>query len=375
MKKVLIRNDLIEGGGVENVMQNLIMFLDERGYEITVVTDRGSKKEFYSIFSDTIKYFRSSYERGDFKRLSLQWLADWIKSKVYEIFFRIQMHKKFDLAIAIKEGQSMVSVSRLHSKRKYAWVHVDYDFLYWTQYVFETPEEERKCMGSFDKVVCVSKAAMESVIHVVGNPGNLCVRYNPINYMDIRRKAQESSYLSKPDKSLLFVAVGRLAEQKNYRMLIEVFVSLCKKYKNIELWIVGEGNQRSELEEKIRESGLASIKLLGERKNPYSILKMADCMISASKWESYGLAIQEAFVLGIPVVATKCPALEEVFDDRFGILSENTAEGLEQALVKILENREILKKYRDNIKQFYKAEILYEQRLEKICDLWEQEDE
>ena len=375
MKKVLIRNDLIEGGGVENVMQNLIMFLDERGYEITVVTDRGNKKEFYSIFSDTIKYFRSSYEQENFKRLSLRWLADRIKAKVYEMFFRIVMHKKFDLAIAIKEGQSMVSVSRLHSKRKYAWVHVDYDFLYWTQYVFETPEEERKCMGSFDKVVCVSKAAMESVIHVVGNPGNLCVRYNPINYMEIRRKAQESSYLSKPDKSLLFVAVGRLAEQKNYRMLIEVFVSLCKKYKNIELWIVGEGNHRSELEEKIRESGLTSIKLLGERKNPYPILKMADCMISASKWESYGLAIQEAFVLGIPVVATKCPAVEEVFDDRFGILSENSAEGLEQALVKILENRETLKKYRDNIKQFYKAEILYEQRLEKICDLWEQEDE
>ena len=93
MKKVLIRNDLIEGGGVENVMQNLIMFLDERGYEITVVTDRGSKKEFYSIFSDTIKYFRSSYERGDFKRLSLQWLADWIKSKVYEIFFAFRCIK------------------------------------------------------------------------------------------------------------------------------------------------------------------------------------------------------------------------------------------------------------------------------------------
>ena len=371
MNKILIRNDLIEGGGVENVMQNLIMFLDKCGYKITVVTDRGNNKEFYNIFPDTIRYFRSSYERRNFKRLSLQWYADRIKAKIYELLFRIQMHKKFDLAIAIKEGQSMVSVSRLRSKKKYAWVHVDYDFLYWTQYVFETPEEERKCMESFDKVVCVSKAAMESVIHVVGNPGNLCVRYNPINYMEIRRKSQENLHLSKPDKNLLFVAIGRLAEQKNYRMLIEVFASLCKEYKNIELWIVGEGDQRSELEEKIRESGLTSIKLLGERKNPYPILQMADCMISASKWESYGLAIQEAFILGIPVVATKCPALEEVFDHRFGLLSENTADGLKQALVKILEDTEILKKYRDNIKQFYKAEILYEKRLEKICDLWE----
>lgn len=371
MKKILIRNDLIEGGGVENVMQNLIMFLDKRGYKITVVTDRGNNKEFYNIFPDTIRYFRSSYEQRNFKRLSLQWYTNRIKAKTYELFFRIQMHKKFDLAIAIKEGQSMVSVSRLRSKKKYAWVHVDYDFLYWTQYVFETPEEERKCMESFDKVVCVSKAAMESVIHVVGNPGNLCVRYNPINYMEIRRKSQENLYLSKPDKKLLFVAIGRLAEQKNYWMLIEVFTSLCKEYKNIELWIVGEGDQRSELEEKIRESGLTSIKLLGERKNPYPILQMADCMISSSKWESYGLAIQEAFILGIPVVATKCPALEEVFDHRFGLLSENTADGLKQALVKILEDTEILKKYRDNIKQFYKAEILYEKRLEKICDLWE----
>ena len=371
MNKILIRNDLIEGGGVENVMQNLIMFLDKCGYKITVVTDRGNNKEFYNIFPDTIRYFRSSYERRNFKRLSLQWYTDRIKAKIYELLFRIQMYKKFDLAIAIKEGQSMVSVSRLRSKKKYAWVHVDYDFLYWTQYVFETPEEERKCMESFDKVVCVSKAAMESVIHVVGNPGNLCVRYNPINYMEIRRKSQENLHLSKPDKNLLFVAIGRLAEQKNYRMLIEVFASLCKEYKNIELWIVGEGDQRSELEEKIRESGLTSIKLLGERKNPYPILQMADCMISASKWESYGLAIQEAFILGIPVVATKCPALEEVFDHRFGLLSENTADGLKQALVKILEDTEILKKYRDNIKQFYKAEILYEKRLEKICDLWE----
>ena len=371
MKKILIRNDLIEGGGVENVMQNLIMFLDKREYKITVVTDRGNNKEFYNIFPDTIRYFRSSYERRNFKRLSLQWYTDRIKAKIYELLFRIQMYKKFDLAIAIKEGQSMVSVSRLRSKKKYAWVHVDYDFLYWTQYVFETPEEERKCMESFDKVVCVSKAAMESVIHVVGNPGNLCVRYNPINYMEIRRKSQENLHLSKPDKNLLFVAIGRLAEQKNYRMLIEVFASLCKEYKNIELWIVGEGDQRSELEEKIRESGLTSIKLLGERKNPYPILQMADCMISSSKWESYGLAIQEAFILGIPVVTTKCPALEEVFDHRFGFLSENTADGLKQALVKILEDTEILKKYRDNIKQFYKAEILYEKRLEKICDLWE----
>ena len=43
--KILIRNDMITGGGVENVMYNLIQFLHKKNYDITVVTDLGSSEE------------------------------------------------------------------------------------------------------------------------------------------------------------------------------------------------------------------------------------------------------------------------------------------------------------------------------------------
>lgn len=373
LKKIIIRNDLITGGGVENVMYNLIMYMLKRDYDITVVTDSGTSDEFYNIFPREVKFIRSSYNRKKTRRATPQWVIDRTKYLLYRAYFGLQLQKKFDIAIAMKEGHSMMAVSKMRTIKKYAWVHVDYDAHYWTKYVFPGPEEERKCMSNFDQVICVSNATMKSVKHVIGDPGNLCVRYNPINYIEIRKKAEEFPNFNRPQKKLLFVAVGRLSEQKNYLMLLDVFCKLGKRYgNNIELWIVGEGKQRRELEEKIEKSGISCIKLLGERKNPYPIIKMADCVISASKWESYGLAIQEAFILGIPVVATKCPALEEIFDHRFGILTENTETGLLQALIEIMQNTEILKRYRENIKQLYDFESLYTQRMNKICDLWEQ---
>lgn len=369
--KIIIRNDMIIGGGVENVMYSLVKYLHQRNYDITVVTDNGNSENFYNLYPRNIKYIKSRYKRNDVPRGTLCWFLDRCKVYLYDLYVKIRMLKKFDVAIAMKEGPSMIEIAKVQSKKKIAWVHVDYNYAYWTHYYFAATVDEKKCMQQFDKVVCVSKAAMESVIDVIGDPGNLCVRYNPIDYMEIRKKAVEKTELIKPRTKLLFIAVGRLEPQKNYIMLIDAFAKIYNKYNNMELWIIGEGLQRRELEEKISTLGIADIKLLGKKENPYPIMQMADCLINASKGESYGLVIQEAFILGVPVVTTKCPAIEEIFDKRFGILVENTEIGVEEALLNIIQNKEMLKAYRENIKKYYSTEILYDQRLENICNLWE----
>lgn len=373
--KILIRNDMITGGGVENVMYNLIQFLHKKNYDITVVTDLGSSEEFYNIFPENINYIKSGYKRKNLKRGTINWFCDRCKIFLYDVLFKIRMLRKFDVAIAMKEGPSMIAVAKSRSPKRFAWIHVDYNYSYWTHYHFSTASDERICMQQFDKVICVSNAVMKSVIDIIGDPGNLCVRYNPINYMEIRKKAEEKQLMIKPEGKLLFIAVGRLDPQKNYLMLIEVFAKLCKIRNDIELWIVGEGKQRKALEEKIKSVGVTEIKIIGEKKNPYPIIQMADCLINASRWESYGLVIQEAFILGTPVIATRCPAIEEIFDDRFGILVENTEEQLEKALLKVIQDPDLLKIYRTNIKNFYVTDILYEKRLEKVCNLWEQKNE
>ena len=106
---------------------------------------------------------------------------------------------------------------------------------------------------------------------------------------------------------------------------------------------------------------------MGVQSNPYHYLAQADLFVSASATEGYGLAIQEALILGVPVAAVRCPALLESFDQRFGTLTENSAEALEEVLRQYLTAPETLNACRERIRQFYPTgKQLLEDRLEAI---------
>ena len=157
---------------------------------------------------------------------------------------------------------------------------------------------------------------------------------------------------------------------KNYLTLLKACEKL-QKTTRFDLWIVGEGNERSNLEEYISAHTLSFAKLLGVQKNPYSILRQATLFVSSSVSESYGLSVQEALVLGIPVVAVNCPGIIEWFDPRFGLLVNNSAEELADAMEKMLNESSMLSACQESIAKHYSRHGVYEDRMEKICQLWE----
>ena len=57
MKRILIANDLLKGGGVENVLDNLVRYLLKCGNEITLMIPNCSEYEARSIFGDDIKVY------------------------------------------------------------------------------------------------------------------------------------------------------------------------------------------------------------------------------------------------------------------------------------------------------------------------------
>lgn len=372
MKKILIANDLLKGGGVENVLENMVCYLLKQDKEITLMIPGCTKKDAQDFLGKKIKLYPTMRTLMKVKRYSLSWFLDRglfvIQKQLYRIRFFL---KQYDVIIALKEGPIMKEIAGLYAKKRIAWIHVDFNFMHWTEGCFNSDEDERKCMIKFDKVVCVSKASADSVIQTIGDPGNLCVRYNPMNYIEIIEKSNEFCPEKKSTDGFLFVSVGRLAYPKNYSLLIDVCSELSKNY-DFELWIVGDGADRTEIQKKIDIFQLKNIKILGNQNNPYSFLKMADAFVSTSICESYGLAIQEALILGVPVVTVECPAIKEVFDTRYGIMVDNSFSDLYNAMEKMILHPELLDEYKKNIEHYYKTEELYEKRLQDICNLWEQ---
>lgn len=374
MKRILIANDLLRGGGVENVLESLVHYLIKRGNEVTLMIPNCSEHEARSIFGDDIKVYPSIRALKDVKKYSLYWFLDRGLYILQKQLCKIRLSgMKYDVMIALKEGPIMKELAWVYARKKYAWVHSDYNMMHWSSEYFRSAKHERKCMKQYQNVVCVSKAVMKSVIETVGNPGNLCIKYNPIDYRKIRVKAKEPCRVKKQTDGLLFVSIGRLAYPKNYALLIDVCNELSKEY-FFELWIIGDGPDYQELQNKLDTYQTNCIKLLGGETNPFSYLQQADAYISASLVESYGLAVQEALILGKPVIAVKCPAIEENLDSSFGVLTDSTYQGLKDSLEDILSNPQKILVYQDSIEKQYYVKDKFEHRLLEIEKLWETED-
>jgi len=84
-------------------------------------------------------------------------------------------------------------------------------------------------------------------------------------------------------------------------------INILKK-KNIELVIIGKGENRDQLEEYIQYNNLKNnVKLLGYKKNPFPYIKQADIFILTSKFEGSPNVLVEALFLKKHVISTDCP--------------------------------------------------------------------
>ena len=92
----------------------------------------------------------------------------------------------------------------------------------------------------------------------------------------------------------------------SYQKGLDRVLGLFSKVDNIELVIVGEGEQRKLLETLVRDYRLQSkITFYGFIGNPYNIIAGADYFLLPSRWEGMPNCVLESLALGTPVIAFK----------------------------------------------------------------------
>ena len=375
MKKprILFYNNFYSSGGVEVFLHNLSGYLAENGYDVTVAAAPRYKADFHHPFGPKVKSVWRPLLDPRYKRHSLPWILDHLRYRILESAVEAYLSLKgYDIVVASQEKWVMRNTTKLRGKKKFAWVHSEYSTrrpLH--NNCFANAEEELNCMRHFKKVVCVSEVSRQGLIQTLGDPGNLIVKYNPINVKRIFDLAAVPCPITRNPNLPLLVSVGRLDPEKQYPLLLEACAALHKETP-FELWIVGEGSDRPAMEAFMAREKTDYVRLLGAQANPYHYLAQADLFVSSSKTESYGLAVQEALILGVPVVAVQCLGIEEVFDSRFGTLVSNSVEDLRAGIEKYLRDKKLLNECRDNIARYYRTDDLYEKRLEAIRGMLEE---
>jgi len=135
----------------------------------------------------------------------------------------------------------------------------------------------------------------------------------------------------------LVLAVGRLAPQKRYDLLLTASARWQARAPRPLVLIAGDGSLGPELQRRIDAEGLP-IRLLGRRSDVADLLGAADVVVLASDWEARALVAQEALRAGRPLVATAVGGLPELVDGAAALVPPGDAAALAAAVTALLDD-------------------------------------
>lgn len=370
MKKVLIVNDEKMMGGVNILLEDYLnnMDLNDILVDILVLHDNGDRlknipeninfvkigNEFSVVDKSLKELLKEKKFISAFKKACFGLMIKNGTIKKYILKYRNKYNiKDYDVEIAFKDGFCTLFTSYGNSKTKITWLHNDYSR---NNFILKYKETFDNAFKNIDKIIAISNDIKENFIKFYGNEEKIKVINNYIDENKIKTLSEQKNELILDDSKINIVSVGRLSYEKGYDRLIEAVNRLKNENlaKNICINIIGDGQYRDKLESKIKEYQLENtVVLLGKKINPYSFMKNYDLSIICSRYEAYCLVMIESLILKIPLMTTKVASVEQILNnEEYGFVVENSEDGIYCGLKKILENKNIISKYKENLKKY-----------------------
>lgn len=340
MIKILFFVDTtLASGGAEKVLRTLVNNMDQSKFDITVQTAWPENAEKY-LAPDI--HYKSLYKK---KNRITKFL--YRVETMLGLTYRLRMKDDYDIEVAyLENGPTKVLASSTNKNAiKLAWVHCDL-----CQMVDDPAllsQKAKKWYPKFNKVVCVSESVRKSYISLFGNMPETVVLYNTVDSDDIIMRGAKPLPERIVKRKRAVVTVGRFYYQKGYDRLLRVHKRLVDEGFDYDLWILGDGPGRAELEQYIRENSLEdSVYLYGFQNNPYTFISNADAVVCSSRYEGFSTVITEALILGKPVVTTDCSGMYELLgDSEYGLITENSEQGLYEGMKKMLSDPQLFSHY------------------------------
>lgn len=253
------------------------------------------------------------------------------------------LEKEYDVAIGYLEGFSNYIVAeKVRAERKIMWIHNNYDDLGYN------PIFDAEHFSKADVIATMSPSARKCLQQ---NFPHLADRVWFIENITNAKVVRDMAMQGVTEENLTdfngfkIVSCGRLAPQKAYERAIEAAALMQKEGIPFKWIIVGNGPERKKLEYLQKRARLnENLSFIGMRENPYPYIKWADILVVTSTYEGRSMVIDEAKILGIPVVTTNyATATDAVIHEQTGLICEMTPESIANAIIRLYNDKQLYK--------------------------------
>lgn len=331
IKVMLVATDSNVGGaGMASV--NLIKYIDKTKFLIDIVVPSGSR-----IIPLIKEVGATPYEIDGIsdKSLDLKNVVEYIKLFKKEKPNIIHTHASLSARIAGK----ILGIKVVFTRH---WVGIT------------NVSGFAKFINNFlcDGGIGVSNAAKTAIISTGVKERKTSVIYNGVTPLEILQGKDKNIVKKKlgienADNQVILGIAARLEEVKGHIYLLAAMSKVVQNHPNVILLIAGDGSLEDMLKEKTAELGIEkNVKFLGFYNNMTEFMNVIDMHILSSLEEAFPLSLLEAMSVKTPCIATNVGGIPEIIiDGETGVLAESkNPESLENAIKKLLENKELLEK-------------------------------
>lgn len=380
MKKVLFYTSGLGVGGVEKVLLQILKKINLEEFQVSLALNNGIEDYFESEIPSRIHFEYMIPKNICLKTRKYKELKK--KNFLYGIHYSLMLWyekilskknfnkycKDFDVVIDFKSGDYLKNTLDKKMK-KIVWLHGELKNL---KKYRKNNKKFINQLQEVDKIIVISDEMKRMFIETLPQFEKKLVRiYNPFDFEEIRLKAKDLSEERENDLELMmnkkyFCSVARLdLKSKDFKTLFEAFEQFIRRNNDIDLIVVGDGPDRSEVENILNGLSIQNrVHLIGNRKNPYPWIENSEVMIQSSFYEGLPTVLIEGLVLGKKIISSDCPTgPAEILKD--GKIGELFAIGDVDMLIKKIEkslkveiSEKLLKKIEKRIEEFNYLSIL-----------------
>lgn len=340
--KILFVTSTLTSGGSERVMSILANELRTRGHDVTIVC-LNKPLNFYTLNNDVDVRYTEKEVHSKCLLKKMKWLREFSHQYNPDVAIPF-MTAVYCVTILSLIGTSIpIIASERNDPRKTPWVRKLF----------------RMVLLPLANILIVQTTGIKEYFPKFIKK-RIVVIYNPVSDYVFN--------LPTPIVENRILSIGKLYPQKNQKMLIEAFSKVADIYKDLELYIYGEGPLRPQLTDLIQKLNLKDrVFLPGVVDNIIGKMNNSKLFCMTSNYEGMSNALIEAVCVGLPIITTDVSGAKEIIDNGVNgeIVGVGEIDELAATISRLLSDEERMKRYSEVNRS--KAEMF---RKESIVDQW-----
>ncbi len=366
-------------GGLQNYITALKVGLEELGHIVDIIAPNQFPKDIDRDYKKKIVKETKQFYMNRYGYYSDKIVKENKRLSHYEMKLRNMNLEKYDIFHAQDRFTANI-LGRINQSYQKPLLFTPHGFMTQRKLNFNLIEQESVEAAYF---LALDQKAVESSDHII----TLCEVFRPMlkklgakdNIMttvytgiDIKSMNKQKTLTTPKDRTVI-TCISRLRPRKGHKYLFEALALIKSQLKNVDVWIVGDGEMREELENQVQALQLSNVSFLGVRNDISELLSQSDIFVLPTTSDTLPIAIIEAMFANKAIITTNQGGIPEIIQDyHSGLIAETgNSQQLAEKLSLLLSDSVLRETLAKNAGTFAEKHLTSTSMIKKIEEIYQ----